>query len=143
MNDGESVPISCSAGAELDASMHSPGVLIPDVELRELRYFVAVAEELHFTRAADRLHVTQQALSTAIQRLEARLGGELFERTTRSVRLTSAGHVLLPLARQVLASARIAVETARHAIRGVGGELDLGVSPPAYWPAAPILTRDA
>jgi DNA-binding transcriptional LysR family regulator len=72
------------------------------VELRELRYFVAAAEELHFTRAAKRLHIAQQALSSAIKQLEARLGTPLFERTTRRVRLTGAGAALLPKAKQPL-----------------------------------------
>jgi DNA-binding transcriptional LysR family regulator len=71
-----------------------------DAHLRELRYFVAVAEDLHFTRAAERLFVSQPALSKQIRALEARLGFPLFVRDTRGVRLTPAGEALLPAARR-------------------------------------------
>ncbi|KJY21596.1 MULTISPECIES: LysR family transcriptional regulator [unclassified Streptomyces] len=75
-----------------------------DVEPRLLRGFVAVAEELHFTRAAARLYVAQQALSRDVRRLEQALAANLFVRTTRAVELTADGHRLLPLARRVLAA---------------------------------------
>ncbi|MFD7085004.1 LysR family transcriptional regulator [Streptomyces sp. NPDC002181] len=75
-----------------------------DVEPRLLRGFVAVAEELHFTRAAARLYVAQQALSRDVRRLETALGAALFVRTTRAVELTGDGERLLPLARRVLAA---------------------------------------
>ncbi|MGK5731600.1 LysR family transcriptional regulator [Streptomyces sp. URMC 124] len=75
-----------------------------DIEPRLLRAFVAVAEEMHFTRAATRLFTAQQALSRDVRRLEARLGGELFARTTRQVALTAEGERLLPYARRVLAA---------------------------------------
>ncbi|MFD7262945.1 LysR family transcriptional regulator [Streptomyces sp. NPDC059874] len=79
--------------------------MIPrDVEPRLLRGFVAVAEELHFTRAAARLYVAQQALSRDVRRLEQTLGAGLFVRTTRAVELTPDGERLLPLARRVLAA---------------------------------------
>ncbi|MEV7525489.1 LysR family transcriptional regulator [Streptomyces sp. NPDC091371] len=79
--------------------------MIPrDVEPRLLRGFVAVAEELHFTRAAARLYVAQQALSRDIRRLEQTLGAALFVRTTRAVELSADGERLLPLARRVLAA---------------------------------------
>ena len=97
-------------------------------ELRELRYFVAVAEELHFTRAAQRLHIAQQALSTAIRQLEARLGVSLFERTSRQVHLTGAGQALFPKAQLALAAAAEAAAAARDAGRGVTGRLVVGVS---------------
>ncbi|MEU3312009.1 LysR family transcriptional regulator [Streptomyces sp. NPDC006662] len=74
----------------------------PDVDPRLLRGFLAVAEELHFTRAAARLYVAQQALSRDVRRLEQVLGATLFTRTTRAVELTADGHRLLPHAREVL-----------------------------------------
>ncbi|GAA2954303.1 MULTISPECIES: LysR family transcriptional regulator [Streptomycetaceae] len=76
----------------------------PDIDPRLLRAFTAVAEELHFTRAAARLYVAQQALSRDVRRLERELGRELFLRTTRQVSLTPDGERLLPYARQVLAA---------------------------------------
>jgi DNA-binding transcriptional LysR family regulator len=72
------------------------------MEIRQLEYFVAVAEELHFGRAAERLHIGQPAVSQQIARLERELGAELFDRTTRRVKLTSAGTRLLPRARESL-----------------------------------------
>src|SRR4028119_855147 len=79
---------------------HEPRRPPPDwLELRGLRYFLAVAEELNFTRAAERLHLAQQALSAAIRRLEDQLGVALFERSARKVELTVAGEVLVAGAR--------------------------------------------
>jgi len=96
------------------------------MELRHLRYFIAVAEELHFTRAAERLHIGQPPLSQAIQALEADIGAQLFERTKRSVRLTGAGKLFLDDARRILALADEATDTARRAQRGEAGELRIG-----------------
>ncbi|MFG3246902.1 LysR family transcriptional regulator [Streptomyces sp. NPDC048187] len=92
-----------------------------DVHVRELRYFATVAEELHFTRAAERLYVSQPALSKQIRALERQLGAELFRRDPQGVTLTEAGAALLPHARQVLADwseGAAAVEAAREARRG-------------------------
>ncbi|MET9258305.1 LysR substrate-binding domain-containing protein [Streptomyces sp. NPDC003717] len=92
-----------------------------DVHLRELRYFVAVTEELHFTRAAERLYVSQPALSKQIRALERQLGAELFRREPRGVRLTEAGTALLPHARRMLADwadAAAALEAVRSARTG-------------------------
>jgi DNA-binding transcriptional LysR family regulator len=105
-----------------------------DIELRHLRSFVAVAEELNFTRAAERLHMAQQALSTQIRQLEERTGAQLLERTTRRVELTPAGEALLEHARSVLAG----TERAMAAIRAAGGELPqltVGVVVPADYEA--------
>ncbi len=96
------------------------------MELRHLRYFIAVAEELHFTRAAERLHIGQPPLSHAIQVLEADIGAQLLARTKRWVRLTEAGKLFLADARRILALAEQAAETARRADRGEAGELRIG-----------------
>ena len=96
------------------------------MELRHLRYFIAVAEELHFTRAAERLHIGQPPLSHAIQVLEADVGALLFLRTKRSVRMTEAGRLFLDDARRILALAENAADTARRAGRGEAGELRIG-----------------
>lgn len=96
------------------------------MELRHLRYFIAVAEELHFTRAAARLHIGQPPLSHAIQVLEADVGAQLFVRTKRSVRMTEAGKLFLLDARRILALSEQAAETARRAQRGEAGELRIG-----------------
>src|SRR4051794_167549 len=91
-----------------------------DLDTRLLRAFVAVAEELHFTRAAERLFVAQQALSAQIRQLERRVGVTVFERSTRKVALTDAGERLLPHARTVLEAldtATAELEAARRAKR--------------------------
>ena len=96
------------------------------MELRHLRYFIAVAEELNFTRAAERLHIGQPPLSQAIQVLEADVGAQLFTRTKRWVRMTEAGTLFLADARRILALAEQAGETARRAQRGEAGVLRVG-----------------
>jgi len=96
------------------------------MELRHLRYFVAVAEELNFTRAADRLHIGQPPLSMQIRDLEQEIGTPLFDRGRRRVSLTEAGRRFLPQARAILEQSRTAVEEARRAGRGEAGELKVG-----------------
>ncbi|HJU99422.1 MAG TPA: LysR substrate-binding domain-containing protein [Burkholderiaceae bacterium] len=96
------------------------------MELRHLRYFIAVAEELSFTRAAQRLHIGQPPLSQQIQALEAEVGARLLERSKRWVRLTEAGKLFLDDARRVLALSDQAMQTARRAQRGEAGELRIG-----------------
>ena len=97
------------------------------VEVRHLRAFVAVAEELNFTRAAERLHLAQQALSSQIQQLEQRMDARLFLRTSRRVELTPAGHALLAQAPGLLSALDGAVESARQAARGEAGNLTVGL----------------
>ena len=93
------------------------------VELRQLRYFVAVAEELHFRRAAARLHISQPPLSQQIRQLEDELGCQLLVRTRRRVELTAAGHAFLRDARQLLSELDGAVQTARRIDAGQTGRL--------------------
>ena len=98
------------------------------MELRHLRYFVAVAEERHFGRAAARQHVTQSTLSTQIQGLEREVGGPLFVRTSRRVELTEAGELLLAEARRAIAQADRALTVARQSVRGEIGSVRIGFS---------------
>jgi DNA-binding transcriptional LysR family regulator len=98
------------------------------MELRHLRYFLAVAEELHFARAANRLHIEQSPLSRAIKELEDRLKVQLFERTTRSTRLTWAGEVFLNETRRVLTTLEQAVATTKAAATGYRGSLRIALS---------------
>ena len=115
--------------------LHSGAV---SVELRHLRYFVAVAEELHFTRAARRLHMAQQPLSAAIARLEEQLDVKLLARTTRRVELTEAGVALLDPARAALQAFEDALAAARATGRGEVGELVVGLSSGAWYGLEPL-----
>jgi DNA-binding transcriptional LysR family regulator len=112
-------------------------------ELRLLRYFVAVAEELHFGRAATRLHITQPSLSRAVRELERELGADLLTRTKRSVRLTEAGRALLQEAPRALEEVERACELARGAARGEAGQLRLGFLPSANVSLVPALVRES
>jgi DNA-binding transcriptional LysR family regulator len=112
------------------------------MELRQLRYFVAVAEELHFSRAAGRLSLAQSALSSQIRQLERELGGPLLVRSTRRVELTPAGESLLHDAREILAATDDATHRARALARGEAGRLTIGSLGPAPGELlAPLLTR--
>jgi DNA-binding transcriptional LysR family regulator len=111
------------------------------MELRHLRYFVAVAEELHFRRAAERLHIAQPAVSEQIRRLEQELGVRLFDRTHRSVALTDAGSALLEEARRVLRQAEVARQAARGAASRATMRLRIGYLPDSLPAAVPRALR--
>jgi DNA-binding transcriptional LysR family regulator len=97
------------------------------LDVRQLRYFIAVAEELHFSKAADRLHVAQSAVSAQIQQLEASLGATLFHRSKRSsITLTDAGLLFLTEARNALRQVEIAESVGRLAGRGMLGHIEIG-----------------
>ena len=112
-----------------------------NIELRQLRHFVAVAEEMHFGRAAQRLHMTQPPLSQSIQALEALLGTPLFARTSRSVTLTPAGAALLPHARQLLQDVQALPDLARRAAAGESGRLALAFVSTADYSVLPPFLR--
>jgi DNA-binding transcriptional LysR family regulator len=99
-----------------------------EIELRHLRYFLAVADTLHFTRAARQLGIAQPPLSQQIKRLEQLLGHPLFERTTRGVKLTPAGRLLADRARATLSRVAEDIELARRTGRGEEGALTVGFS---------------
>jgi DNA-binding transcriptional LysR family regulator len=111
------------------------------VELRHLRYFIAVAEELNFSRAAQRMHMAQPPLSAAIRQLERDLGVDLFVRTTREVRLTDAGRAFLTGARRTLADAERAAVDARRAAAGELGHLRIAYSWSTRFETLPALGR--
>ncbi|MGO4329072.1 LysR substrate-binding domain-containing protein [Cupriavidus sp. 2TAF22] len=96
------------------------------MEMRDLRMFLALAEELHFGRAAERLRISQPPLTKHIQQLEAQLGVMLFDRNKRSVRLTPAGSALVQEARRILSQAEIAMQVVRRAEHGETGTLRIG-----------------
>jgi len=109
------------------------------MDLKRLRYFVAVAEEGHVTRAAEKLGMQQPALSLQIKAIERELDVQLFRRTPRGVELTSAGQALLAEAKALLAHHDRAVETTRRAARGAQGRLCVGMTPTA--PFHPLVPR--
>jgi DNA-binding transcriptional LysR family regulator len=112
------------------------------MELRHLRYFAAVAEELHFGRAARKLHISQPPLSMQIRALEAELGVKLLNRTRRHVSLTRAGAIFLQDARQILERSEQAVLTVRRAERGEIGELAVGFISVADYNLLPLVLRE-
>jgi DNA-binding transcriptional LysR family regulator len=111
------------------------------VELRHLRYFIAVAEELNFSRAAQRMHMAQPPLSAAIRQLERELGVDLFARTTREVKLTDAGRAFLNGARRTLADAERAAADAKRAAAGELGRLRIAYSWSTRFDTLPALGR--
>src|SRR5262249_16972781 len=112
------------------------------MELRHLRYFVAVAEEGHITRAAERLRIQQPPLSRQIKAIERELDVQLFRRKARGVELTDAGHALLNDARAVLADLDQAFESTRRTARGEQGRICVGTTPSAmFHPLLPHAIR--
>jgi DNA-binding transcriptional LysR family regulator len=111
------------------------------IELRHLRYFIALAEELNFTRAAERLHMAQPPLSVAIRQLEQELGTDLLARTTREVKLTEAGRALLEGAQRTLAELDRTVTSTRRAAAGELGSLRVAFSWSARFDTLPMIGR--
>jgi DNA-binding transcriptional LysR family regulator len=112
------------------------------LELRQLRYFIAVAEEMHFGRAAKKLHMTQPPLSQAIIALEAQLGTPLFLRSTRQTELTHAGTILLPEARKLVAQAALLPQLAQRAALGELGQIRLAFISVADYSILPNVLRN-
>ena len=111
-----------------------------NVELRHLRYFVAVAQELHFSRAAEKLQIAQPPLSQQIRQLERIVGAQLFERNHHAVALTPAGQTFLPEALRILDQVEHALSHVQEVQQGLAGRLDLGYVPRA--PGADTLIPD-
>lgn len=112
------------------------------MEFRHLRCFVALAEELHFGRAAQRLAITQPPLSLNIQQLEASVGARLFERNSRGVSLTAAGDAFLPKATALLEQAAQAAREARDVGQGLAGQLQIGFAGTVLYRGLPQVLRD-
>ncbi len=110
-------------------------------ELSQLRCFVAVAEELHFSRAAERLNMTQPPLSRQIRLLEHHVGVQLLERTSRTVRLTAAGKAFFPDAARILRLAEEAAATARRNAKGEKGSLAIGFTASSGYQLLPAIVR--
>lgn len=113
-----------------------------DVDLSDLRMFSVVADELHFGRAATRLHLSQPGLSNRVQRLERALGYEVFARTTRSVRLTPAGEALLAGAQRLLGEASRVIDDAERVASGELATLRLGLVGTALYSMLPSVVRE-
>lgn len=111
------------------------------VELRHLRYFLAVADELHFGRAAERVGIAQPALSQQIRKLEAEIGVELFHRTKRRVELSAAGEAMRRYAQHAIADVNAGAEAARRAARGEIGSLTIGFIESAATTIVPVAVR--
>jgi DNA-binding transcriptional LysR family regulator len=112
------------------------------MEMRQLKYFVAVAEELHFGRAAERLNMCQPPLSQQIKNLEEELGAQLFQRKNKKISLTEAGVAFLQEAREILDKTRYATEKVRGIARGVLGRISLGLVLPAMDTFVPDAIRE-
>lgn len=112
------------------------------MDLKQLKYFLAVAEERSFSRAAERLHISQPPLSQQIMKLESELGLKLFARTTRNFELTVAGKALVTEARAVLAHMNLAINTVKQIDRGDVGRLRIGIIGSAMWGPLPKLLEE-
>ncbi|USX19798.1 LysR family transcriptional regulator [Oxalobacteraceae bacterium OTU3REALA1] len=112
------------------------------IDLKQLRYFLAVAEEKSFSRAAERLHISQPPLSQQIMKLESELGVKLFARTTRTFELTVAGKALMSEASDLLAKMRMTIDTIRQIDRGEVGRLRVGIVGSAMWGPIPSLLEE-
>ncbi|MGZ8289759.1 MAG: LysR family transcriptional regulator [Telluria sp.] len=112
------------------------------IDLKQLKYFLAVAEEKSFSRAAERLHISQPPLSQQIMKLEAELGVKLFARTTRTFELTVAGKALMVEAADMLARMRMTIDTVRQIDRGEVGRLRVGIVGSAMWGPIPSLLEE-
>ena len=112
------------------------------IDLKQLRYFLAVAEEKSFSRAAERLHISQPPLSQQIMKLESELGVKLFARTTRTFELTVAGKALMIEASDLLAKMRMTIDTIRQIDRGEVGRLRVGIVGSAMWGPIPSLLEE-
>ena len=111
------------------------------MELRHLRYFLALADELHFGRAAQRLAISQPPLTVAIQQLEAEVGAPLFLRNSRGVQLTAAGQALVPAAQAAIDGAAQALHAARDAASGQVGRLSIGFAGTMLYRGLPQMLR--
>lgn len=112
------------------------------IDLKQLKYFLAVAEEKSFSRAAERLHISQPPLSQQIMKLESELGVKLFARTTRTFELTVAGKALMGEASDMLAKMRMTIDTIRQIDRGEVGRLRVGIVGSAMWGPIPSLLEE-
>jgi DNA-binding transcriptional LysR family regulator len=112
------------------------------IDLKQLKYFLAVAEEKSFSRAAERLHISQPPLSQQIMKLESELGVRLFTRTTRSFELTVAGKALMGEAAGLIEKMRTTLDTIRQIDRGEVGRLRVGIVSSAMWGPIPKLLEE-
>lgn len=112
------------------------------MELRHLRYFCIVAEELNFTCAAERLHMSQPPLSRQIKQLEQEVGAELFERSSRGLRLTPPGVFFQQHALQILEKVEVTIEATRHMARSKRALFGIGFVPSVFYGQLPMLVRD-
>ncbi len=129
------------AGAAVGPRWHDPLCHAGTMEIRHLRYFVVVAEELHFNRAAERLHMQQPPLSRQIRQLEKEIGADLFHRTTRSVKLTEAGRAFEVEARAILAMVDKSRDVAIRAAHGLTGRLAVGFTGSNTYSMLPIVAK--